>query len=210
MTPAHPTGRLPPPNGHRPKRFMLMCLFLSRNFTMTETPLALQSNKKDNFGWALFNRSGFGQRRGNPDGAFWRTVLLSRTGDSFGRKRRQQQTSILLNKGWLLRHLITTRTKRMTGLQFRTHSLPKASFGRAIFIQCRCWEKLHSIYEVDKASPVLDKNPAPMGPEILSSTGAGVWRKAPKAFPDSSSVLDKFQSANFEKLAHSWHLKGKF
>ena len=40
-------------------------------------------------------------------------------------------------------------------------------------------------------SPVLDKNRAPMGPEILSSTG----RKAPMAFPDSSSVLDKFQSA---------------
>ena len=45
-------------------------------------------------------------------------------------------------------------------------------------------------------SPVLDKNRAPMGPEILSSTGAGVWRKAPIAFPDSSSVLDKCQSAN--------------
>ena len=30
-------------------------------------------------------------------------------------------------------------------------------------------------------SPVLDKNPAPMVPEILSSTGNGVWRKAPKA-----------------------------
>ena len=44
-------------------------------------------------------------------------------------------------------------------------------------------------------SPVLDKNRAPMGPEMLSSTGAGVWRKAPMAFPDSSSVLDKFQSA---------------
>ena len=44
-------------------------------------------------------------------------------------------------------------------------------------------------------SPVLDKNRAPMGPEILSSTGAGVWRKAPMAFPDSSSVLDKFQAA---------------
>ena len=44
-------------------------------------------------------------------------------------------------------------------------------------------------------SPALDKNHAPMGPEILSSTGAGVWRKAPMAFPDSSSVLDKFQSA---------------
>ena len=41
-------------------------------------------------------------------------------------------------------------------------------------------------------SPVLDKNRAPMGPEILSSTGAGAWRKAPMAFPDSSSVLDKF------------------
>ena len=44
-------------------------------------------------------------------------------------------------------------------------------------------------------SPVLDKNRAPMGPEILSSTGAGVWRKARMAFPDSSSALHKFQSA---------------
>ena len=34
-----------------------------------------------------------------------------------------------------------------------------------------------------------------MGPEILSSTGAGVGRKAPMALPDSSSALDKFQSA---------------
>ena len=48
-------------------------------------------------------------------------------------------------------------------------------------------------------SPVLDKNRAPMGPEILSSTGAGVWRKAPMAFPDSSSVLHKFQSATTTK-----------
>ena len=44
-------------------------------------------------------------------------------------------------------------------------------------------------------SPVLDNRRAPMGPESLSSTGVGVWRKAPMAFPDSSSVLDKFQSA---------------
>ena len=44
-------------------------------------------------------------------------------------------------------------------------------------------------------SPVLDKNRAPMGPEIISSTAAGAWRKAPMAFPDSSSVLDRFQSA---------------
>ena len=48
---------------------------------------------------------------------------------------------------------------------------------------------------VPNPSPVLDKNRAPMGPEILSSTRAGVWRKAPKGFPDSSSVLDKCQSA---------------
>ena len=46
-------------------------------------------------------------------------------------------------------------------------------------------------------SPVLYTNRAPMGPEILSSTWAGVWRKAPMAFPDSSSVLDKCQSAIF-------------
>ena len=48
---------------------------------------------------------------------------------------------------------------------------------------------------VPNPGPVLDKNCAPMGPEILSSTGAGVWRKAPMAFPGSSSALDKFQSA---------------
>ena len=32
-----------------------------------------------------------------------------------------------------------------------------------------------------------------MGPEFLSSTGTGVWRNAPGALPDSSSVLDQFQ-----------------
>ena len=45
------------------------------------------------------------------------------------------------------------------------------------------------------SSPVLGKNLAPMGSEILSSTGACVW-KPPNAFSDSSSVLDEFQSAN--------------
>ena len=44
--------------------------------------------------------------------------------------------------------------------------------------------------------PSTGKNRAPMGPEILSNTGAGVWRKAPMAFLDSSSVLDRFQSAS--------------
>ena len=42
-----------------------------------------------------------------------------------------------------------------------------------------------------------------MGPEILSSTGAGVWRKAPMAYRDSSSVLDKFQSAKHMQKASS-------
>ena len=71
----------------------------------------------------------------------------------------------------------------------------KNPFGRPIFIQCGCWAELCSLYEVARSSPVLDKNCAPMGSEILSSTGAVVWKKAPMAFPDSSSVLDKFQSA---------------
>ena len=51
-------------------------------------------------------------------------------------------------------------------------------------------------------SPVLDKNRAPISPEILSNTGAGVWRKAPMAFPDCNSVLDKFQSTNFPPVKH--------
>ena len=46
-------------------------------------------------------------------------------------------------------------------------------------------------------SPVPEKNRVVMGPAILSSTGAGVWRKASTAFPDFSSALDKFQSASF-------------
>ena len=45
-------------------------------------------------------------------------------------------------------------------------------------------------------SPTLDKNLAPMGPGILSSIGAGVWRKASEAFPGSNTTLDTFQSAN--------------
>ena len=67
--------------------------------------------------------------------------------------------------------------------------------GRPIFIQCWYWELLCSSYEVAKPQPstgVLDKNPASMGPNMLSSTGAGVWRKAPGGFPDSNSGLDQF------------------
>ena len=83
--------------------------------------------------------------------------------------------------------------------------------GRPTFIQCRCWEELCSLSlslskRFPDPSPVLDKNRAPMGPEILSSTGAGVCTKAPEAFPDSSSVLDKFQSASLSKSLESPNL----
>ena len=44
-----------------------------------------------------------------------------------------------------------------------------------------------SLHWVANCSPVLDENLAPMGPGTLSSTGAGVWRNAPGALPDSSS-----------------------
>ena len=37
-----------------------------------------------------------------------------------------------------------------------------------------------------------------MGPEMLSSTGAAVWRKAPGALSDSSSALDKSESVTQE------------
>ena len=57
------------------------------------------------------------------------------------------------------------------------------------------------LMRVPDPSPVLDKGRAPMGPEILSSTGGGVWRNAPMALPDSSSVLDKLQSATPD---HIW------
>ena len=45
------------------------------------------------------------------------------------------------------------------------------------------------IIRVPSCSPVLDKILAPIGPEWLSSAGAGVWTKVPMAFPDSKSVL---------------------
>ena len=67
--------------------------------------------------------------------------------------------------------------------------------GNPTFIQCGCWGNFARPMRLPHPSPALDKNRAPIGPEILSSTGAGVWRRAPMAFPDSSSVLDKFQSA---------------
>ena len=67
---------------------------------------------------------------------------------------------------------------------------------RPIFLQ---WGNCARLMRLPDPSPVLDKNRAPMGPDVLSNAVAGVWRKAPIAFPDSSSVLDKFQSAIRER-----------
>ena len=39
---------------------------------------------------------------------------------------------------------------------------------------------------------IVDSSHAPMGLESLFSTGAGIWRKASVASPDSNSVLDNF------------------
>ena len=38
---------------------------------------------------------------------------------------------------------------------------------------------------VPNPSVILDKNCAPMGPDILSSIGTGVWRNRSSAFPRS-------------------------
>ena len=87
------------------------------------------------------------------------------------------------------------RTK--THKHFDPHPFPGQSrevayVGDHIFSQCgNCARPMR----LPDPSPILDKNHAPIGSEFLSSTGAGVWRKAPMAFPDSNAVLDKFQSA---------------
>ena len=54
--------------------------------------------------------------------------------------------------------------------------------------------------QMPNPSPTLDKNLASMGPGILSSIGAGVWRKAPEAFADSNITLDTLQSATSRRL----------
>ena len=51
---------------------------------------------------------------------------------------------------------------------------------------------------VKNPRPVLDQNPAPIGPETLSRSGAGVWRKVP--VPRFRSVLDWFWSAAADVL----------
>ena len=77
---------------------------------------------------------------------------------------------------------------RMTLCYWKTFSVPDCLpcvDGRPIFIQCGCWGESCSPYEVARPQP--STGCASMGPEILSSSGAGVWRKAPLACPDSSS-----------------------
>ena len=49
-------------------------------------------------------------------------------------------------------------------------------------------------------SPVLDKNPASMGPEILSSTGAGVWGRLLRHFQTPVLYWINFSLREKEKL----------
>ena len=59
--------------------------------------------------------------------------------------------------------------------------------------------------------PVLDENHAPMGPEILSSTEAGAWRKAAEAFADCSSLQFMSQGSYSEEFLNhlAWAMLSK-
>ena len=99
-------------------------------------------------------------------------------------------------------HLLTQKFRVLSMLCPRLLGFDseKSSFGsihgRPIFIQYGCWGELCLPYEtLPDPRPVLDKNRAPVGQKFYPVLGLWVWRKAPMAFPDSSSVLDKFQSA---------------
>ena len=54
-----------------------------------------------------------------------------------------------------------------------------------------CSLSLSLYLRASNPSQILDTKRVAIGREILSSTGAGVWRKAPKALPDSNSAPDK-------------------
>ena len=70
--------------------------------------------------------------------------------------------------------------------------------GRPIFIQCRYWEELRSVYEVSRLQPSTGWKSCTHGSRYFYPVlGLGPGERAPMAFPDSSSVLDKFQSASF-------------
>ena len=73
-----------------------------------------------------------------------------------------------------------------------------AMSGRPIFIQCGYWRELCSPYEVARPSPILDKIVRLRVQKFYPILGLGSGEKVPMAFPDSTSVLDEFQSANVE------------
>ena len=108
------------------------------------------------------------------------------------------------------RCVVSSRSHRASSLSPKSHLRPLPHLGlfdctwhrcwcwltlRPIFIECGCWELCSLSMRVANCSPTLDKNLTPIGPEVLSSSRAGVWRRAPGVLPDSSPVLDKFQSA---------------
>ena len=90
----------------------------------------------------------------------------------------------------LLIHLLFDHFSEFKSMKWETNFHPVPVLGRIAL-------SLSLTLRFPDPSQVVDKNLATMGPEILFSTGVGACRKAPKpkAFPDSSSALDKFQSA---------------
>ena len=57
--------------------------------------------------------------------------------------------------------------------------------------------------------PILDENRAPIGPEILSSTGAGVWRNTrsfPETGPNSVTVMVCVAGTNKSNCNRFWQL----
>ena len=65
---------------------------------------------------------------------------------------------------------------------------------RPNIIQCQYWEELRSPYERAKLQPNTGYNSCTLRSNFIIKLSI-VWRKAPVAFPDSSSVMDKFLSA---------------
>ena len=149
-----------------------MCLF--NKFLETYFPCKLDRERETQIDSPkkMSDLQHFG-RNGRLSREKWAQQFVTRSGDSLEFIPRKQYFHNV-------RVIRASRLKPVIGDRF----LSSADTGKNCALSTR----------VPNPSPVLDKNRSPMGPEIVSSTGAGVWRKAPKGFPDSSSVLDKFQS----------------
>ena len=105
----------------------------------------------------------------------------------------------VLESHWSLKE-ISVSERRDYLPAFTQFCLCNGNYVRPTFIQCRYWEELCSPaqYWIKIVHPWVQKfHP------VLGLGSAAVCRKAPKAFPDSNSVLEKFQSAKLIYLEHN-------